>query len=58
MVRDPVQFQSLDTKYQHRLAWATLSFFPSLHTFTFLSDQKGAVDDLEMNRVRLFGGGP
>ena len=24
---------------------------------TFLSDQKGAVDDLEMNRVRLFGGG-
>ena len=52
--RDRFQFEPLDTKYQQRLAWATLSFFPSLRCF--LSDQKGAVDDLEMNSVRLFGG--
>ena len=40
-----------------RLAWATLSFFhPTLPFCIPQSDQKDEVDDLEMNRVRLFGG--
>ena len=54
--RDGFKFERLDTKYKERLGWCTLSFFPPPYRRCFSSDQKGAVDDLEMNRVRLFGG--